>query len=281
MGHHYAPKQYLKGFTTGNTIWAHDKLERRSFPSQVKTVANETMLYTDALENRLESKIEAPAQPVISKICQRLPIDEDDRRKLAKYIIVQWKRVPKARARAMERLPQVANEVETELNEELDRLLERHPDSIEKISGFRASVANEMQRNVANPLPYIWHHSIESDSGMRLVDSLMSMNWRFLETESPRFLTSDNPVFFFEFEGIGRPTSELTFPISSTVALWASRSAQVTGQYLPATSQAIKEINRRTASNCTRFVYSCANESWMLPFITKGDHALSRLQLKM
>jgi len=279
MGHHFAPQHYLKAFTRGGTIWAYDKLECCKFQTQVKAVANETGLYTEDLENWLEREVEAPAQPVLNKIRERISIDEEDRQWLAKYIVVQWKRVPKARERTIARLPQAVQEVAATLNAELDALLELQPDAHENVASLRDRLAQEMRRNLVSPGPEIWHNSIGIHTSPRVVDSLMSMNWLFLHTGESLFLTSDNPVFFFEFEGIARPTSELTFPISNTIALWASRDKRLASQFIPASSQVVKEINRRTVFNSTRFVYSAIDESWILPFVTKRTHILSRIQL--
>jgi hypothetical protein len=279
MGHHYLPQFYLRGFASGLSIWAHDKVKDCSFRTQVKTIANETQLYTDELENRLNSDVEGPANPVLERVRRRELIGDHERSLLAKYIVVMWKRVPEARRRVIRRLPGVVNEVEAELNSEFDLLQIQHPSFENKITEFRARVTAELDRNLANPSPEIWHKSIESSSGPRVVNSLLSMNWVFLYSERAQFLTSDNPVFFFESEGIARSTSELTFPLSSSVSLWAHRGPP-SPLYLEARPVAIREINRRTAFNSTRFVYSLRNEHWVLPFVMKRDKALNRLQFQ-
>ena len=104
------------------------------------------------------------------------------------------------------------------------------------------------------------------------------MNWLFLRSQADQFLTGDNPVFFFEHEGIGKPTSELTFPLSSNLALWATRLPRPSMQYLAASPAGVREINRRTAHNSVRFVYSKANEPWVLPFVLKKQWRLTRLR---
>lgn len=49
---------------------------------------------------------------------------------------------------------------------------------------------------------------------------LSRMTWRFLIIERrPAFVASDNPVFYDASIGIGRAESEVSFPISSNVAL--------------------------------------------------------------
>ncbi len=52
MGDHYVPRYYLKGFSQndGKTIYVYDKTERRSFKTQVKSIANETDFYSPEVE---------------------------------------------------------------------------------------------------------------------------------------------------------------------------------------------------------------------------------------
>ena len=55
MGDHYVPRYYLKGFTKddGKRIWVYDKNERRSFATQVQSIANETAFYSPEVERYL------------------------------------------------------------------------------------------------------------------------------------------------------------------------------------------------------------------------------------
>jgi hypothetical protein len=279
MGHHFVPQFYLRGFEADGGIWVHDFQRRISFASQVKTIANETKLYSEELETRLAEQIEDPANSALLKLRTREAITVEEKLALARYIIVLWKRVPKARQRALDRLPQVADEVQTELEAELDALSLAEPAKKAHYEKLKVQAAEAIAQHKANPAADLWHGSIESQNGFKLDQALLSMNWVFLYTEKMQFLTSDNPVFFFEFEGISKPTSELTFPVSSNVCLWATRTEAPSGRFLQASTAAIKEINRRTAQSSHRWVYSKSNEKWVLPFVLKKDWPLSRLSL--
>ena len=79
MGHHYLPQHYLLGFASGKKLWGHDLIEGRSFPTQVKSVANETEMYTEELESHLANVVEGPAQDVIDRIRNRIPLRTGDR----------------------------------------------------------------------------------------------------------------------------------------------------------------------------------------------------------
>ncbi len=277
MGYHYIPRFYLRGFATEDAIWVYDKRAGRRFATQVKSVANETSMYSDDLETYLANQIEDPANSAIAKVRTRQELTREERIALATYIIVLWKRVPIARSRALARLPGLAAEVQTDLHAELDQHALDNPDLLSEIEKFRGDVDAAVATQYENPDPEIWYRSIQSWSSPRLVDALLSMNWIFLHSNSSQFLTSDNPVFFFKHEGIGKPTSELTWPLSSGLALWATRQPRPSMSYLSASSGAIKEINRRTVHNSSRFVYGQKDEHWVLPFVLKKQWTLSRL----
>lgn len=277
MGHHYVPQFYLRGFTDGNTIWVHDRNERRHFPSQPKTIANENNLYTDEIERHFANVIEGPANPAIEKVRECEPLTESDRLALAKYIVALWKRVPEARSRVAARLPEIAASVRQEIHNGLTATAVEDPSLASLAEKRKNEVNNIIERVERERPPTIWRQSLATESSDSVITSLLSMQWRFLRSERLQFLTCDNPVFFFENEGIGRPTSELTVPFSSTVALWASRLPTPAATYLDARPAAVREINRRVAKNATRFVYAQRLEGWILPFVCKRGHSLNRL----
>jgi len=113
----------------------------------------------------------------------------------------------------------------------------------------------------------------------RVLAALSSMTWRFLTfDEYPAFLSSDNPLFFFTSIGIGKPESEVTFPISSYIALWATWRLDLKEGYFPTNSQVVKELNRRTCSIATRYAFHLKGEDWVLALLTKGRWQLNRLR---
>lgn len=279
MGYHYIPQLYLRGFEADEKIWAHDTTANRSFPTQVKVIANENKIWSQETERYLNENIEVPANSAITKIRDRKALSQEDKVALANYIITMWKRVPEARERVKNWVPDVATVIHEEITSELDAIALEDANLIQEVQELKERVAGVIARNIEKPPSELWHSTFESGNSPELVDATLSLNWVFLYCERPVFLTSDNPVFFFASEGIGRPTSELTFPISSTISLWATREKIESGKYLAASKNAIKEINRRTAYNSTRFIYSEKNEPWILPFATKDDWRLTRLRL--
>lgn len=107
---------------------------------------------------------------------------------------------------------------------------------------------------------------------------LPAVKWVFLTSQKGQpFPTSDNPLFFFEDLGIGRPESEITFPISSSVALWATWRRDLTEGCVPAKTHVIKQINKRTASAATKYVYYSQKADWVINLINKRSLRTRRI----
>lgn len=279
MGHHYVPRFYLRGFEADKRIWAYDQQEKNKFCTQVKTVANETKLYSEELESHLANNVEAPAESAITAIRSKQPLNNKQRVALARYIITLWKRVPAGRHRLLQRLPTVADEVHADLNAKIDAAAKSNPDLQLHAAALKNRVAEAVALQKENPSPTIWHHTIQSETEADPVKALLSMNWVFLYHEDLQFLTSDNPVFIFDSIGIGQPLSETSIPISNSIALWATRTPIKNGSFLRASTHAVREINRRTAYNASRYVFAQRDESWILPFVIKKNGRLTRLHL--
>lgn len=277
MGHHYVPQFYLRGFTQDGRLWVHDREARRSFPSQPKAVANENDLYTEELEQHLANEIEDPAKGAIEAIRARIAPTGSAREALARYIVALWKRVPEGRTRVVAGVPEVAESLRKEYTASLEATAASDPTLRDRAGARLLELNAALDKFARQPPPEVWHHNLTRDSSPNVVESLLSMNWRFLCTDAAQFLTCDNPVFFFEHEGIGKPTSELTLPLSSSVALWANRRPHAEPVFPIARPAAVRELNRRTAINATRFVYSKQQEAWILPFVCKGSYALNRI----
>jgi len=281
LGDHYVPQYYLRGFSqdSGGHIWAYDKIEGRAFATQVKSIANENDYYSRELENYLASRVEDPANDVIRKIRERSELTEKDKRVFSEYMVVMMKRVPKGKDRAAEITPSIAGRFSQEIDEALSIIATEQPERNEFIEMRRAEIQEILARYSEEPPKKIWLDNIPPERTPRILEAIAGMTWRFLTFDKhPAFFSSDNPIFFFTDIGIGKPESEVTFPISSSVVLWASWRPNLREGYFPTNKQVVKEINRRTASNATRFVFHCKKEHWILPFVIKGRRQLHRLQ---
>ena len=63
----------------------------------------------------------------------------------------------------------------------------------------------------------------------RYVELLYAMTWRVICSNSEKFITSDNPAYFFEAYGIGSPESEVCCPLAPDVGLHMSRQGEPGG----------------------------------------------------
>jgi len=277
MGHHYLPQFYLQGFTKEGLIWVHDRVEGKSFRTQPKVVANENGMYGDEMESYLANHVETPTMAALEKVRNLIKINENERIALAKYIITLWKRVPKARKRTAEQMPRISASVIAEIRRDFDHYISDHPGEEARVEERFREVEEIIEKYQGLQSKQIWQMGLRPKLTPRAIEGLLSMRWRYLVTEDDFFLTSDNPVFFFEDEGIGRPQSELSIPISSNVAIWANRNPLPELDIINLKSQGLKELNRRTASNATRYLFSKENQQWILPFHQQGSWHLNHL----
>lgn len=277
MGKHFVPQHYLQGFTQGGQLWAYDKKNKKSFLTQPKSVANESRIYSEELENHFTRRVEQPANDVIDKIRAGQDLSSDDRDILTHYMYALWKRVPSGRERTLEKIPEVASEVESKLHKDFDKVALANPELQDQVSKSKRLVSHLVKNNTGKHGRDFWQQTLFSEPSRRVINALTSMNWQFLAADAQSYLTSDNPLFFFAHEGIGPEKAEVTIPFSSNIALWMNRDPRPKALYARAHPAFVKEVNRRTVQNALRFVYSAVNEGWMEDFIFKGHCRLNRV----
>lgn len=277
---HYTPQKYLLRFADSEgRVWLHDNKNKScSRLAGVRVIGNELGLYSDEVEDNLNVQVEVPSHVVFDKVMAGMPLLADDRAALAKYIIVMWKRVPAAKVRSLRPMPAIADEVRSELMTEIDEMVAADARFESRAVGLRSEVTAIIETVKAAPPANLWYDSFSLDEITVSQQALLSMNWVFLRSDSHQFLTSDNPVFFFPEEGLGRSQSELTFPMSSSVALWATRLPRTQGRTVLASASTVKQVNARTAAHSKRFVFSKTNETWIKPFTVKGGWKLEHLK---
>jgi hypothetical protein len=288
MGDHYLPQFYLKGFSLneGKRIWVYDKKENRKYPTQVRSTANETGFYSTEsgstkVEQYLANSIENLANPVLAKIRNRQEITQQDKHLLSDYIVTMMKRVPQSKEIQKRRAPIVAEKVQAELSASFAAMYAEREGSHELVQTLEIESKEILDRYVNDFPKDVWLKTIPPEMTPRLVYCFRTMTWVFLVSDDgPVFLTCDDPVCFFRGMGIGKPESEVTFPISSDIALWLTwRKDLLEGYYVPP-KFVLKEINRRVAKNTKRFLYHAMDEEWVLPFSRKRKWALHLLNLR-
>jgi len=276
---HFVPEFYLKGFCNADDILTvYEKSTGAHFEAPPSKVARVKGFYSPDLERYLSEKIEGPANTVLAKIRSEDTLSADDKVTLAKYIVTMWKRVPRARRRLRERAPKVSEELKTEIRAKFSAIQTRDP-SKRQIREERLRQADEiLDRLASDPPDEVFYRTILSEATPRLVAATAAMTWVFLVADDTlHFSSCDNPVFMFEHLGIGRLESELSFPVSSHIALWGSWRPVKDCAYLRAPTELVKEFWRRTAHNAERYVYHRGFEPWVSPFLRKGAWRLCRV----
>lgn len=278
MGKHYIPRYYLSGFTQNSKpplIWVYKKGSSKVFATQIKNVAHETDYFPDNFETYLANDIEAPANIVLRKIRERKIITTEDKIILSNYIVVLRKRVPESKKRLKEEAPKISDEIKKKLFKKIEDLKIKNPSKANLLEKRRREAQDILEKFKDNPPEEAWRSAIRPEMTPRMSEALSKMTWRFFVCEEPNaFLTNDNPIFIFRHIGIGNKYSELTFPISNYITLWATWRLLDEG-YFPANNQVVKEINRRTASVATRYIYFSKERDWVITLANKKEHRLT------
>jgi len=280
MGHHYIPQYYLKGFASpsDDMVWVYEKGSLLKFQTHIKNIAHETDYYSSEVEKYLANEIENPANSVIKKIRDRKQLTQSEKVKLAIYMVVMLKRVPQSKIRMENMAPAVAQSLQQKWDKKISKSILENPSQADLFEKSRADIKGYLKKYLKNIPKDLWLELIPPEKTPNIVKIIPQMKWLFLTCEKwSAFLTCDNPVFYFESIGIGKPESEITFPISSNIVLRATYRNNIQEEYLPIKNQDIKEINRRTVTNATRFIYHARDEDWIPRFINKREHQLNLL----
>ncbi len=181
------------------------------------------------------------------------------------------------REKAKKWFPQSLENYLQRINNELDTLLVENPDKKEIISQRRKEF-KAIQYNDAITPEDIWERIILDEKNTSVPQVLNNMTWQFLVFDKwPIFLTSDNPVFFFEWLGIGKEHSEVSFPITDNIVLWATGRTDLKEEYVQTTESIAKEINRRTISFAQNYIYFSSCEKWITKLVNKNSINLNRI----
>ena len=282
MGHHYVPQKYLRGFAEiGNpdAIWMYDKKLRQFTNPGIKSVAQESGFYNLDVEQQLNELVEKPANKVLDKLRNQERITETDRIHLGVYIATMLRRVPKSRTEAYSMIPGVFDKTITKVRTQIQEwgqttqnkeLFERR---LLEVEAAEKKLRNEVPDFLIEQIRQPW-------ASEEMISAICTMTWRIARSPaSDFFITSDNPAYFFKAYGIATPNSELTFPISTDLALFASwQGVQNTIIYIQARPRLVREANKRLMSGAERFVFSHRQEDWIANISNNPNPYLSRIQ---
>lgn len=297
---HYVPRQYLKGFACdrdSSHIWEYDRA-RNYFPgsnnrakynpvriSLAKAGASlgeyalqrsDGIVDFNTYENALE-QLEKPADAVFAKIRNQQDVSNSDREILAAYMATMTRRVPARKDLIAKTFPSVLEDEERRITELLQDAIARTDladiDRIQVLKGRLEECRRIFETYKQNGMPREMELRTMVEADMpRVRAAMLSMTWQFfVATDDERFFTGDNPVHAIKDVGFSKPYSELTFPISSLVAL-VGTYRQVSTGYLPASSEMLKEVNRRIIASAKTFVYGARDRRWILTIMQKNSH---------
>jgi hypothetical protein len=95
MHTHYVPQYYLKGFcsaATPATLSRYEKGSRKILTTTTKNLAQQRNLYPAEVEEFLATQIEQPANAVLDRIRDRVPLAVEDKAVLASYMMALLKK---------------------------------------------------------------------------------------------------------------------------------------------------------------------------------------------
>ncbi len=245
----------------------------------IERVAQSPGYYDADVERDLSQLVEGPTTPLLDALRHGETLDETGRTAVAVYAATCIKRVPRAREQGRELIPHTLEAVVERLRTELPELSGGDPVRMDKLRND-LEVAYEKYRET--PPTAVLDQLRDPRPTWAMVEAIRNMSWRLLITEPPEmFLTSDNPLFYFEGLGFGKDTSEFAFPLSPTRCLHGCRQPLRLGGTLEtrnAERALVHEINRRMANNATKLLFANAKVKFPITLLRKGrGHYLSRI----
>jgi len=284
VGCHYVPQKYLLGFTGSSSpdaLWQFDKktLSFSEQPVSIKRIAQQRSFYDADTERQLNELVEGPGNRVLDKLRSGdFSLRDEERVALSVYIATMLKRVPHHRAKGEAMAPGILRKVTSELREQIrayadagDLSTETAEARLAETDAAEAKLAVELPDNVRKEIRSPWPTG-------EMIDCVYGMHWRFVCADGDDyFLVTDNPAFFFECYGIATENSELTFPVSHSLAIFGSWTPIANGKRISRRTQFVKEANRRLISYAVRFVYSRGKDNWICKVAAKDRPHLSRI----
>ncbi len=291
--HHILPKLYLKGFVikTGEPyLWLYKrgepynpgngKITNNPYKDTIRFAGMERDFYADpkedgskdfdTFEDELQC-LEKPADPIFEKLRAKKMLSKDEKEVFSLYIVQMSRRVQRGRAKVKELAESFALGYEPS-PKLINRLRALGADGTPDLRASIKEIANKIARS--DGFDVRAHNRIAVASpGSFLIEVINRMTWTFyIARGGQNFVTGDNPIFIPEQLGLGMNISELSFPISSDVALVGSWNRNLSNGFVEAPPQILKEVNRRTITAASRYVYSCQNGPWVVTVMGKRNY---------
>jgi hypothetical protein len=285
VGNHYVPQKYLRGFTDPScrdALWQFDKktLLYSGQPLLIAKIAQQRSFYDADTERALHELVERPGNRVLDKLRSGdLSLEAEERAYLSVYIATMIRRIPHHRAKGEAIAPDVLRKVTSELREQI-RAYARAGGLSAETAGKRLAETDAVEAKFELEMPDNVREQIRSPwPTVGMIDLVYGMSWHFVLADADQyFLVTDNPAFFFECYGLGTENSELTFPVSYSLAIFGSWRPVANGNRISRGTQLVKEANRRLISAAFRFIYSRSRVDWIRKVAMKGQPHLNRIR---
>ncbi len=282
---HYVHQGYLSRFASRKNgsrfyIWVYDKAQYSFVETNISNIAAERGFYLPEDETKLDKFVEDPSKRIIDKLIRQEPINEGEREQFSHYLAVTLKRVPANRQRGRDLYPKVLDKTFDKVDS-FFRMLEKLDGVDRALVAFHRQAAQYYKQQFQIEAPPQVHDIMLSPwPTKRLVETIKSMSWNVLSARGPTFLlTSNNPVFFFSAYGLENEESELCFPLSTNSILLCNRQRREDLGFGVADETLVCEMNRRVASEATRYVFYHRPETWVQTLAMKQAPYLSRVFL--
>lgn len=268
MGKHYIPQYYLQGFSINQTeavlrIYQYEKGGTESKAIPIRLIAQTQRMWAKETEDYITFNIENPANPFLDSLRREQPLIPEGKEKLSAYLAALIVRVPNMRTILQDIHRPIHKETMDEIDEELKEYGNTFPDLKDKLEEVRKRTKLWSENDPDKIFKEVYENLLQlSSATQKASENIKNMNWHFIVSKNPSFVTGDNPVFFPRDIGLTHRASELSFPLSSRIALIANWLKIQDGKFVVATDRLVKEINRRTILS-SRFVYSGTQYSWI------------------
>lgn len=207
---HYIQQAYLRNFSSNNEVWKlnNQKEEARIFVfnkyknsivtigntpielkygQKIKSIAKESEFYSLAMEQFMRRVYETYTPPIFDKLIKNpkiVNLTEEEEEITVDYILLTWGRTRECRKRLKEVYVKTA------------RIFAEDYEG-KKLPNITVGIEPKFLRK--------WHEdhmmtflAPNSDEHRKLSHHLLNLHWKIIKTRSPyTFLTSDNPVVFF------------------------------------------------------------------------------------
>jgi len=282
MGKHIIPQYYLRGFSSDRSeqlIIVSEKSIVGVKELPIKVVAQSKNYYSDEIEKFLSDEIESKANPILKNLRDGIDYCMDDKESLAKYLCIMAQRVEKHKERIDRLKPEVVESFYERHINAIQNLIEEHPEKRDLLKS-RLNELIQMKNEYEQGVPL--EVDIKSKEPMlrdAIVDHFISMKWRIILSYEQEYITSDNPLFFFEGIGVANDISEVTIPLSKNIGLLMTNESSRDEIVRSISPRVVREFNRRTVYFSSRFVYSSKKFSWLNKLMAKKSIKLNRIFL--